>query len=130
MAFIVGNYLLLLFLSLSILDAQIPIDSRILSPIYLPLVLFTFGFLADRLSLGSESHSFPLILSALALLIFCLQLPGTFVWLRQLRSDGIGYSDRQWVQSELIRQLSGIDPSVAIFSNAPDAVYTLAGRLR
>jgi hypothetical protein len=124
MALIIGTYLLVLYTSISALDVQIPIDSRILSPLYVPFVLLAVS-VVHRLDWLGRGH---FLLPALALLVIGLQLPSGLDWLRQLRRDGIGYSSRLWMESKLIRHLSLIDPSVAIFSNAPDVVYTLTGR--
>ena len=128
MALIVANYLLLLVVSISLLDAQIPVDTRILSPGYVALVLLAVSWSACVAQRTRAAKNFRLTLSAVALLILGLQLPSTLQWLKQLHRDGMGYSSRGWTESALIKQLTGLDPSVAIFSNAPDVVYTLLGR--
>lgn len=125
--FVVANYLLLLFISISLLDVQIPLDSRILSPCYIPSVLFvvsavTFLKQREQKSLGSR-----LIVSVLALSAMGMQLPATLNWLRQLHWQGVGYSSRPWKESETIKRLATLSPSHSIYSNAPDVIYTLLG---
>ena len=129
MALIIGNYLLLLYLSISVLDAQIPLDSRILSPLYVPFVLIAVA-LCHRMARRSWTvrGGCRFILPTVALLVLGLQLPGTLNWLRELYRDGIGYSSRVWMQSDLVKQLRLVDRYVSIYSNAPDVVYTLVGR--
>ena len=77
---------------------------------------------------SKEAGSLRFILPALAVLVLSLQLPATVYWLRRLRYEGVGYSSRVWVQSALVKQIKSLDASVYLFSNAPDVVYTLAGR--
>jgi hypothetical protein len=127
-ALIIGVYLLLLYLSISFLDAQIPIDSRILSPLYAPFTLFALSLFhsltCGAWAVGGRRLVFPAVVFA----ILSLQLAATLHWLSQLRSDGIGYSNRSWVESDLIKQVELFGRAAWIVSNAPDVVYTLAGR--
>jgi hypothetical protein len=125
--FVVANYLLLLFVSISLLDVQTPLDSRILSPSYIPSVLFvvlgvTFLTQRKQKSVGSR-----LIVPVLALSAMGMQLPATLNWLRQLHWEGVGYSSRLWKESETIKRLATLSASHSIYSNAPDVVYTLLG---
>ena len=128
MALVAVTYLALVFLTISLFDAQTPVDSRLLAPCYVPSVLFVISawtFISCR---GQERARFRFVPPAVGLLIIGLQLPATLNWLRQHYRQGIGYSSREWKESETIEQLATKMPSVLIYSNAPDVVYTLLGR--
>ena len=56
MLIVVVSYLAMLSLSLTFLDAQIPVDSRTLSPIYVPSMILLIALLA-RFGLAPESRS-------------------------------------------------------------------------
>ncbi len=77
---------------------------------------------------GRAGRTFGVMLPAAAVLILGLQLPGTLHWLTHLHREGVGYSSRGWRESELIRRLTFLDSSIAMFSNAPDVIYTFLGR--
>jgi len=128
MVLIIGNYLVLLVVSITFLDAQTPVDTRILSPLYVPFVLLSVSFFTWLARRDGKSDSFRMGLLASALIILGLQIPASLSWLNQLRHDGIGYSSRGWVDSEVVKQLTLLDSTISIFSNAPDVVYTLLGR--
>jgi hypothetical protein len=125
--FVVANYLLLLFVSISLLDVQIPLDSRMLSPCYIPSVLFVVSGVTFLTRREQKSLSSRLIVPVLALSAMGIQLPASLNWLRQLHWEGVGYSSRPWKESETIKRLATLSPSHSIYSNAPDVVYTLLG---
>jgi hypothetical protein len=161
MALVGTTYLALLFLTISLFDAQTPVDSRLLAPCYVPSLLFVVSAWALRLEprpwpgaraqdsapvacwrvsracpwgstffsrRGQERARFRFVAPVVGLLIIGLQLPATLTWLQQHYRQGIGYSSREWKESETIKQLATKMPSVLIYSNAPDVVYTLLGR--
>jgi len=128
MALVGVTYLVLLFLTISLFDAQTPVDSRLLAPCYVPSLLFVVSAWMISTRHWQERASVRFVAPAVGLLIIGLQLPATLNWLRQHYRQGIGYSSREWQESETIEQLATKMPSVLIYSNAPDVVYTLLGR--
>jgi hypothetical protein len=121
-------YLSVLWLSISILDDQTPMDSRILVPIYPVLLLMGFGFAASLKKEGRNWEERRWISSAVILLLLALQAFHSWPWLYYVRREGIGYASRMWQESSLLRQVKTLEPTALIFSNAPDVLYTLAGR--
>ena len=124
----VACYGLVIFLSVSFFDAYIPMDSRILSPLY-PAVL-VLGMIAWARFVAVKEPSFRvrLTMAVLAAVVFCSQSAGAGSWLYFSYRDGIGYAGREWQESQLIKRVRGLDQSVPIFTNAPEVVYVLAGR--
>ena len=122
-------YLFVLFFSISVLDDQTPIDSRILAPMYPVLLLFGFALVANS---HGESRAPEMKLSAswaIVLLLVVLQAFQSWPWLYYVHSEGVGYASRTWRESNLLLQVKELAPSTIIYSNAPDVLYILAGRI-
>jgi hypothetical protein len=125
MMIVVVSYLAMLSLSLTFLDAQIPVDSRTLSPIYVPSMILLIALLA-RFGLAPESFSHARVaVSACLALLLAAQLQSSMNWLRFNHQNGIGYASRVWQQSQTLNRLKRMMPATVLFSNAPDVLYTL-----
>lgn len=127
-ALVAVTYLALVFFTISLFDAQTPVDSRLLAPCYLPTLLFVVSAWMISTRHWQEHASFRFVAPAVGVLIIGLQLPATLNWLQQHYRQGIGYSSREWQQSETIKHLATTMPSASIYTNAPDVVYALLGR--
>jgi hypothetical protein len=127
MLIVVCSYLAMLCMSLIFLDAQIPVDSRTLSPIYVPSIILLIA-LSTRLVLvpASGLHAGLLISTCLALLL-AAQLQSSLNWLQFSYQNGIGYAARTWRESQTLNRLKRM-PSTVLFSNAPDVLYTLLNK--
>jgi hypothetical protein len=121
-------YGLVLVLSISFFDAEIPIDSRILSPLY--PVLLALGIIAWVGLPASPANYFNVRFAAAALAVIVLysQWTGSGRWLYFGYRNGIGYAGREWQESPLIGRIRKLGNSVPIFTNAPEVVYLLTAR--
>jgi 4-amino-4-deoxy-L-arabinose transferase-like glycosyltransferase len=121
------SYVLFLFASISFADAQIPLDSRILSPVYISGVIFVisvFRKTADRLSKDGIWRGF-LVLS---LLLIGINWGSTISSANYLRDKGKGYTSLAWRNSESIAFIKTLPEDSIIYSNGPDAIRFLAQR--
>jgi hypothetical protein len=128
MLIVVLSYLAMLSLSLTFLDAQTPLDSRTLSPIYVPSMILLIT-LSTRFVLapGSRSHVGLCVSICLALLLGA-QLQSSVNWLQVNYQNGIGYAGRVWRESQTLNRLKRMTPATVLFSNAPDVLYTLLNK--
>ncbi len=128
MLIFVVTYLAMLSLSLTFLDAQIPADSRTLSPIYVPSMTLVIA-LPIRFVLvpGSRSYARLFVSTCLALLL-AAQLQASVNWLQFNYQNGIGYAGRVWRESQTLNRLKRLMPPTALSSNAPDVLYTLLNK--
>ena len=116
------TYIAVVGFSLAFLDASTRIDDRILSPIYLVLVICALGFAS--------------VLARPARLIgtaFCVLLVGIYAirsWppLADIRLNGRGFNSREWLSSETAELVRGLEPDATIISNESLAVEFLIGR--
>ena len=107
-------------------DAEIPLDDRLLSP------LFLFGALGVAVASGTLPGTVRVAsrLAAAAVLVLWLAASGwqTGVQVAQARDGGWGYASVDWRESDLVRWLRTEARSHAIFSNNPADVWFATGR--
>ncbi len=117
-----------LLFSISFLDANTPLDDRILSPIFIALlVLFTY-FAYRLLSLTSNTLSIKISMILVACFFsISYLLIGTNLFIENY-NQGLGFSRLEWQHSELVEQIKKLPNETIIHSNAPYAVYILSGR--
>jgi hypothetical protein len=125
MLIVIASYMAMLSSSLAFLDSQIPVDSRTLSPIYVPSIILLIA-LSTRfvLARASRLHAGLLVSTCLALLL-AAQLQSSANWLQLNHQNGIGYAGRTWRESQTLNRLKRMMPTTVLFSNAPDVLYTL-----
>ena len=144
------GYPLFLLASLTFFDANVPLNDRILCPLYAPaaVVLAVFAFrlaplakethrlaapLAGRLNGGVIGRGrvpviLALVLSALVAGLLTLNLLGAWHWSAATRDRGLGYARPRWERSQTVRALSALPPDFCIYTDGYDAVYLLTGR--
>jgi hypothetical protein len=121
----IAVYGLFLVVSISLFDANTPLDNRILSPVYVAgLVLLLCGFLRVW------NAGPPVLRYGMAAVL--ATYAGVSGWhaastVATGRNDGFGFSGSAWQRSELIGLLRQLPPDAVVFSNAPDAVYLHTG---
>lgn len=126
--FFLLSYGLLLVLSISFLDAQTPLDQRILSPAYLALLLLFFYGMQRFLAVFERLRILPAVLGVVVAVIVLLHALRSASWLQASYDRGLGYADRTWRQSELLGYLRTVNREAPIFTNGPDIIYLLTGR--
>jgi len=118
-----------LVFSISFIDANTPLDGRILSPV------FVFGLiLAGYAAIEVSHHSFMWkrwikLIVGIAALSFCI----LYLWrganlLLRSYDAGIGYNSVSWHHSETLSGLTKIPKGIAIYTNIPDGVFFLTNQ--
>ena len=118
-------YAALVLLTISLFDAHVPLDARLLAPLYVATILLAVVGIARLSARVPRLHS-------LALLTFVLlvgvSLVRTGLWAVGSRLDEMGYASSIWRESTLVAEVKALRDDVRVFSNAPDALYVLTGR--
>jgi hypothetical protein len=127
-AFVVVSYMAMLVLSLAFLDAQIPVDSRTLSPIYVPAIIFLIALSIRFVFVTSSRSKARLLVSTYLSLLLAAQLQVSVNWLRFNHQNGIGYAGREWRESRTLNRVKAVSSSTVLFSNAPDVLFTLLNK--
>jgi hypothetical protein len=121
-------YCLVLFLSLSFVDASTKLNDRILSPLYVAGIILLFCL--TGLIFAGEGRR------PLSRLIFTL-LIGTLLWVFMersipvaitMRDEGRGFASRTWQASETVKLVREMDLDGAIYSTEALPIYFLTGK--
>ena len=122
-------YLIGLVLSISFFDANTPLDNRILSPSLVLSFVAGFSYLALVLkSTGKPRLIYIYIYFGLSM-CFLVNLPALIEWSYGAHVAGIYYASPEWKNSQSIQYVNEIPAGVEIYSNAPDAIYLISGKL-
>jgi hypothetical protein len=119
-----GNYLF------AVISRRVHPDghSRILSPLYPALLTLGIGAMNRFFALNEPSARVRLAIGAFGAIVFLSQLMGTSSWLQLSYGNGIGYAGQQWRESPLADRVRRLDRSVPVFTNSPDALYSVFER--
>ncbi|NLX10652.1 MAG: hypothetical protein GXY36_13425 [Chloroflexi bacterium] len=112
-------YLGFLLVTISLVDAETPLDERLLAPIYVAGLVIAL-WIAGRGRRGLVA----LIAAAYAANMIVLAAG----FLDHISREGQGYTGRAWQESALMAQIEALPPDTLIYSNGPDAIYFLTGR--
>jgi hypothetical protein len=121
-------YAALLFVSMSFFDAHTALNSRILAPVYVALVMLILCVLNRILSSAGQSRMAHIVSATLGMIVLVLYVSRGAGWINHVHDSGLGYNSPRWQRSELMRYIRTIPPQSPIFSNAPDALYMMTGR--
>lgn len=125
----VVTYLGFLVFSVSFLDAATPMNSRLLSPVYVATLALALGGVwgATRFWRGP----LPAILASLLALVFVYShARDTSEWaIERAAIGGVGFGSLDWRRSETMRRVTELPTHAPIYSNARDAIYILTGRV-
>ena len=116
-------YLLFIIFSASFLDAGIPFNQRILFPAF-PVFLLCVFYLASNF-IQSRGVLSALAFAVLIGLVFFIE---TYSLVKKRNAEGLGFASPKWYNSEIVRQVKNLDPSIGLYSNAPDAISLFTGR--
>ena len=105
MFMVVVSYAAMLSLSVTFLDAQIPVDSRTLSPIYVPSMILLVALLIRLVLMTASGLKARLLVSTCLALLLGAQLQVSANWLQFNYQNGIGYADRSWRESQTLNRL-------------------------
>lgn len=116
------GYLASIISSMMLFDASTKFQLRILSPIFVSILIISVYFLEKLFHKQKNLSSF------LFLFIFSFSLYGTINTITELRKGGQGYASFQWFDSEAMDFLNTLPADVKIYSNETAAVYLYTQR--
>jgi hypothetical protein len=124
-----GYYALVLVLSNMLLKAYTPLDSRILSPLFVVGTICT-AIGAARFLAGPRRPawiSIPALAAAAVFVLFSVRAGAMFV--QDARQGGLGFNSRAWRESRILEIVKDMPGEFPVYSNAPEAVYIQSGRM-
>lgn len=127
LAFIV-LYLGFLVFSISFLDRTIPLDQRLLSPIFPAALIFIIGTSQRLFRVFRVSHLVRWSAVLGCLLLVAVYADASARWVRQGYENGLGYAGRAWSESDILRKVAALPQGVPIYTNGDDVVTLVTGR--
>lgn len=130
-------YMAFLVLSISFVDANTPLDDRILSPVFVAcVVLFMYALsvlwqmITDRGDQTPEARppAGQKRWSLIILVVLGVAFLGTAVWrelnwIRAETGQGLGFTGLAWQQSDINAYIAQLPDDLPIYSNVPEAIY-------
>jgi len=127
LAIFTGVYGLFLLFSISFLDANTELDGRILSPIYVTILILIIDR-TTRFLYPLKASIWKLVATIPIGLILVNYLIGTVSTLSSNRFYGIGFSTPVWRDSPLIEEIQTLPADTLIYTNIPEGIYLHTGR--
>jgi 4-amino-4-deoxy-L-arabinose transferase-like glycosyltransferase len=121
-------YLFMLALSSAFLDANTPLDSRILSPVYILAVIVGLLLVGTQNKIEHRRTPIHYGLNAAIVLLGALYLIGSVNWIQENQGVGFGYTSLRWRTSQALQELNQYPAETIIFSNAPEPIYLHTSR--
>ena len=119
------SYMLFLFISISFFDAATSVGDRILSPILVFLIAGIFSAMWTVSQMLKEPVVWWGFLLLIALSI-SIKTPEAIQAALAIQKNGLGYTARQWQESESIAFVGSLANNVNIYSNGVDVLGFLA----
>jgi hypothetical protein len=121
-------YIAYLFLTISFVDANTPLDTRLLSPIYpLTVLLLAACFCLALKMFGSQSVLFR-VGSVVCLLIFISNAARFVHRLEDFRRNGVGFQTAQWQYPRIFSYVQSLPDNVTLYTDNPELIYFWTGR--
>jgi len=117
-----------LFFSLTFLDANTPLDSRILSPVLISMVILVLYTITEGIKVLSKKAASRFVLTAAGLLLLVTFVQPAIDVVKSSYDNGIGFTSRSWRESPTMAALQEYPSGRVIYTNAPEAFYLYANR--
>lgn len=121
----VPTYLVGLAFAISWIDAATPVDYRLLSPLFVPMIVL--GAIVFQRSNGRFRLVVPVI--AFAMLATDLLRTPPWVWNANRIGQRLAYASVRWEKSRVMKILAQLPPDFPIWTNVPDATSLHARRV-
>jgi hypothetical protein len=120
-------YLLFLFISISFFDASTPVDSRILSPVFVLLIVGVFSAIWTV----SQTLKKPMLwwcFFFFLILLIPIKIQDSLQSASTIHENGLGYTSKQTQDSESIAFIRSLDEDMQIYSNGEYVIDFLTER--
>lgn len=120
-------YAVFLVISISFLDANTPLDNRILSPAYAAGLIVLLYVIDRSIDVLQWSVGTAMIVAMIVLLMITSTLKSSQILSESYRV-GMGFSNQRWQQSSLWSEIRTFSSNTIIYSNVPEVVYIYTDR--
>jgi hypothetical protein len=119
-------YVAFIAVSITLFDRHVPVDARILSPVFVAgVVVLLHG---TRLVGGPRVPLARYAVAAVVCVLAARSLIAGALFVRSSYESGLGFNGAAWRESTVLRAIEQLPPTVAVYSNWPEAVLLRTGR--
>lgn len=123
-----ASYLIFLPISISLFDAHTPLDSRILSPAYITIMLGVVLWISEMTTMQRLQGYRRVALFLSMCVIAGIQLYGLSGYTLYAAHNGLGFAAQLWRESPMLKYVAKIPPAVAIHTNVPEPIKLYLAR--
>jgi hypothetical protein len=123
-----GLYIVIYFLAFALTTPPPYLYERIASPIYISVILMIFGMIYLAIELWQDKKYLVWFSWLFLTVLLSFYLPKTVEIAKSVRTDGGGYTSKEWRESRIIKAIQYLPESIPIVTNEPAAVLFLTGR--
>jgi 4-amino-4-deoxy-L-arabinose transferase-like glycosyltransferase len=116
-------YMVFLIISISWFYLNLPLDYRILSPVFISGVILIICAAHNLLSKYKLINIINILLILICVAYIGPNIPQSKMLMSDIYNDGLGYSRKLWKESKLLQEVKKFSADTYIFSNAPDLIY-------
>ena len=120
------GYMGSLLVSLTFFDAATPLNDRILSPVYVAVLMILVYFIHKLFEQGKISGQ--IISIVLSVFLLGTYLVSQVDTVKTLQETPTGFASWRWRESSVIQAIRDLPEDVDIYTNQPPAVYFWTGR--
>jgi hypothetical protein len=127
MLFIPG-YVFFLIISITFFDANTPLDSRILSPVFVIGMVLIFWLLLVWEQSAASSKWIKILIGVVGCAFVLGYLVQDIGSISQAYREGIGFNSLAWYHSATLAAVKRLPSAAPLFTNVPEAIYFHTGR--
>lgn len=116
-------YIFAVLFARSFFYANIRMDGRNLIPVYISTFIIIVLFIKRCMNYFRNKRVINRIIFIFCEILFVFSLATIIFGIKGFYEEGQGYNSKEWLKSDTIRELKGMNSSEAIYTNNPYAVY-------
>jgi hypothetical protein len=118
-----------LVLSVLFVEAYLPFNSRILLPFHAVLGISLISLCANAFHLSPRWKWFVGVVAVLGVILIAAHGQWNIQFAKTLSKDSMGYNSNIWRSSRMVEFIKALPDDAFIYSNGPDAIDYLTGKL-
>lgn len=103
--------------------ANITVDGRYLLPVFISTFIVIVLLVRRSLDYFKNKKNVKLIIYIFCEILFVFALATTILGIKDFYEEGQGYTSKEWVKSDTIRELKYMNLKEEIYTNEPFAIY-------
>ncbi len=126
-ALYIFGYMGSLLVSLTLFDAATPLNDRILSPVYVAVLMMLIYFLHRAFAQGKMVRRY--VSAGAAIFFLSIFALSQYDFVQELRQTPTGFASWRWRESVVMEAIRELPEDIAIYTNQPPAVYFWTERI-